>query len=374
MTTIHPFDPPRRLLLGPGPSEVAPAVLAALGRPTIGHLDPAFLGLMDELRAMLRDAFETTNALTLPMSGTGSAGMETVFVNLIEAGERVVVGVHGVFGRRMAEVARRAGADVVTVEAAWGTPLDPDAVRDAARAHGAKLIAVVHAETSTGVVIDLAPYRAICDELGALLVVDAVTSLGGVPVGVDRVGIDAVYSGTQKCLSCPPGLAPVSLSAAAEARLTARKSPVASWYLDLTLIRQYWGEARVYHHTAPINMLYGLHEALRLLHVEGLATRVARHHDVAQALYRGLDALGLEPLVAAPHRLAPLTTVKVPAGVDEARVRRHMLTHFGVEIGGGLGPLAGKVWRIGLMGHGATTVSVTTCLAALEDALRDARG
>jgi len=369
MNVPVPFEPPVRVLLGPGPSEVPPSVLAALARPTIGHLDPAFLGLMDEVRELLRAVFETRNVLTVPMSGTGSAGMETCFVNLVEPGDPVVVGVHGVFGTRMAEVARRAGARVQTVEAAWGTPLDPAAVREAARRHGAKIIAVVHAETSTGVLTDLAPYRAIADEAGALLLVDAVTSLGGIPVGVDRVGVDAVYSGTQKCLSCPPGLAPVSLSAAAEAVLAARKTPVASWYLDLSLIRQYWGSERVYHHTAPINMLYALHEALRLAVAEGQAAREARHRDAASHLWQGLDAMGLRLLVDAPHRLPPLTTVKVPDQIDEAAVRKHMLTNAGVEIGGGLGPLKGKVWRIGLMGHAATRAHADRCLAAMKAAL-----
>ncbi|MFO0744608.1 MAG: aminotransferase class V-fold PLP-dependent enzyme [Myxococcota bacterium] len=296
--------------------------------------------------------------------------METCFVNLVEAGDPVVVGVHGVFGQRMAEVARRAGARVVTVEAPWGTALDPEAVRAAAKSHGAKLIAVVHAETSTGVLLDLAPFRAIADEVGALLLVDAVTSLGGVSIGVDRLRIDAIYSGSQKCLSCPPGLAPISFSPAAEAALVARKSPVQSWYLDLSLIRQYWGEQRVYHHTAPINMLYGLHEALRLVMVEGLAARAERHRQVARLLWSGLAALGFELLVPEADRLPPLTTVRVPDGVDEAAVRRDMLERFGVEIGGGLGPLKGKVWRIGLMGHGATPQNVAWCLAALGAATR----
>lgn len=369
MDVPAPFAPPSRLLLGPGPSEVAPEVLAALARPTIGHLDPAFLGLMDEVRAMLRAAFETDHPLTLPMSGTGSAGMETCFVDLVEAGDPVVVGVHGVFGVRMAEVARRAGGRVRVVEAAWGTPLDPDAMRRAAREHGAKVLALVHAETSTGVLTDLAPYRAIADEAGALLLVDAVTSLGGLSIGVDRHGVDAVYACSQKCLSCPPGLAPVSLSPAAEAVLVSRKTPVASWYFDLSLIRQYWGSERVYHHTAPINMLYGLHEALRQVLLEGLPAREARHRDAARHLWAGLAAMGLEPLVEEAHRLPPLTTVRVPDGVDEAAVRRRMLDESGIEIGGGLGPLKGKVWRIGLMGRVASREHADRCLAALARAL-----
>ena len=369
-SAFPPFQPPRRVLLGPGPSEVPPLVLQALARPTIGHLDPEFLRLMDETRAMLRQAFGTTNALTVPMSGTGSAGMETAIVNLVEPGDKVLIGIHGVFGVRMAEVARRAGAEVREVKAAWGTPLDPDLLRREALDFGPKLIGVVHAETSTGVLLDLAPVRAICDEVGALLLADMVTSLGGLEVRVDAIPVDVAYSGTQKCLSCPPGLAPVTLSPRAEAVLVARKRPVQSWYLDLSLIREYWGESRVYHHTAPINQLYGLHEALRLVLDEGLVAREARHRKVAAMLAAGLEAMGFELLVAPEHRLPPLTTVKVPDGVDEAKVRKTMLDHYGVEIGGGLGPLKGKVWRIGLMGHAANASNVAIVVGALSASLR----
>ncbi len=365
------LDPPRRVLLGPGPSDVAPSVLRALSMPTLGHLDPAFLAVMDELRAMLRAVFRTENELTLPMSGTGSAGMETVLVNLLRPGDRVLVGVHGVFGERMCDVAGRLGAEVVRVEGEWGRALDPQAFRAAAAGKPAKALCVVHAETSTGVLQEVPPLREVADELGALLVVDCVTSLGGIAVEFDRWGVDAAYSGTQKCLSCPPGLAPVSLSPRAAEALSQRGSKVPSWYLDLTMIASYWGSERVYHHTAPIQMLYGLHEALRLVLAEGLEARERRHRLHARALTAGLAALGLEPAVPEAERLPPLTAVRIPAGVDDARVRRFLLERFGVEIGGGLGPLAGRVWRIGLMGAGATRRNVTLCLAALAAALAD---
>jgi len=363
------LDPPRRVLLGPGPSEVAPSVSRALSLPTLGHLDPAFLAVMDELRAMLRQVFGTRNELTLAMSGTGSAGMETCLVNLIEPGDLVLVGVNGVFGTRMAEVARRAGADVTAVEGEWGRALDADAFRAAARGRRFRLLCAVHAETSTGVLQPLEGLREVAAELGALFVVDCVTSLGGLELDLDGQGVDAAYSGTQKCLSCPPGLAPVSFGARAQAALGARRRPVQSWYLDLSLIASYWGGERAYHHTAPINMLYGLHEALRLVLEEGLPAREARHRTNARALVRGLGAMGLEPRVPEAERLPPLTAVAVPEGVDDARVRRHLLEQYGVEIGGGLGPMKGNTWRIGLMGAGSTRRNVTLCLAALREAL-----
>lgn len=363
------LSPPQRVLLGPGPSDVAPSVLRALGKPTLGHLDPRFLEIMDEIRSMLRLVFQTRNELTVPMSGTGSAGMETCFVNLIEPGDAVLVGVNGVFGTRMAEVARRCGAEVTGVEGEWGRAFDPDQLRRAAAGRAYRLFAVVHAETSTGVLQDLSGMRALADELGALLLVDCVTSLGGLPVLLDERGIDAAYSGTQKCLSCPPGLAPISFSARAREVLDARSTPVQSWYLDLSLIASYWGAERAYHHTAPINMLYGLHEALRLVLDEGLEARRERHVRNARALVAGLEALGLTPRVPAAERLAPLTAVSVPDGVDDAQVRRHLLDQWGVEIGGGLGPMKGDTWRIGLMGSGSTRRNVMLCLAALHSAL-----
>ncbi len=359
-----------RVLMGPGPSDVPASVLEALARPTIGHLDPVFLQVLDETQAMLRQAFGTQNALTLPISATGSAGMETCFVNLLERGDHALICRHGVFGGRMAEVARRCGAEVTIVDAPWGTAIDPDDVAKAARAGSFKVLAVVQAETSTGVLQDLSPFRAIADSCGALLVVDAVTSLGGVAVDVDRMGIDAVYSGTQKCLSCPPGLSPVSFSERARQVLSTRKTPVQSWYFDLNLIGQYFGGQRVYHHTAPVNMIFALHEAMRLVLQEGLEARYTRHREQAGALYRGLQALGLELPVPESLRLPPLTLVRIPDGVDDATVRAKLLADHGLEIGGGLGELKGKTWRLGLMGASATARHVQLCLGALEEAIR----
>jgi alanine-glyoxylate transaminase/serine-glyoxylate transaminase/serine-pyruvate transaminase len=359
-----------RVLMGPGPSDVPPRVLEALSRPTIGHLDPVFLEVLDETQTMLRQVFGTKNALTLPMSATGSAGMETCFVNLLESGERALICRNGVFGGRMAEVARRCGAEVTLVDAPWGKAIDPDDVAKAAREGSFKVLAIVHAETSTGVLQDLSPFRAIADSCGALLLVDAVTSLGGVAVDLDRMGIDAVYSGTQKCLSCPPGLSPVSFSDRARQVLSTRKTPVQSWYFDLNLIGRYFGDERVYHHTAPVNMIFALHEALRLVLEEGLQARYARHREQAAALQRGLHALGLELPVDESVRLPPLTLVRIPDGIDDRAVRAKLLADHGLEIGGGLGDFKGKGWRIGLMGASATPQHVKLCLGALEEALR----
>lgn len=366
---LQSLAPPSRVLLGPGPSDVAPSVLSALGKPTVGHLDPYFLQVMDEIRTMLTSLLHTENSLTFPMSGTGSAGMETCFANLVEPGDAVLIGVNGVFGTRMVDVAQRCGADVTTVEAEWGRALDPEAIRAAAKGRKFKLLAAVHAETSTGVLQDVPPLRAIADEVGALLLLDCVTSLAGLPVRLDEWGVDAMYSGTQKCLSCPPGLAPVSFSARAEKALADRTGKVQSWYLDLSMVRNYWGSERAYHHTAPINMLYGLHEALRLVHSEGESARFARHAKNSRALWEGLEAMGLELVVPPAERLIPLTSVRIPAGIDDAGVRKALLHDFGLEIGGGLGPLKGKTWRIGLMGQASSRRNVTLCLSALQDAL-----
>lgn len=359
-------DLPTRLLLGPGPSPVPTRVLEAMAHPTIGHLDPALLALMDEIRDGLRAVFGTTSAMTLAMSGTGSAGMETVIVNLVEPGDRVVVGVNGVFGGRLAEVARRAGAEVTTVESPWGRPVDRDALEAAIRRVRPHVVAVVHAETSTGALTPLDGLAEVVRESDGLLVVDCVTSLGGLPVEVDARGIDAAYAGTQKCLSCPPGLAPITLNDRAVARLARRTHPVQSWYLDLSLIRRYWGGERAYHHTAPINNLYGLHEALAAIAEEGLDARYARHRHAHERLARDAEALGLAFLVDAPHRLPMLNAIRVPDGVDDAALRRRLLDVHGIEIGGGLGPLAGKVWRIGLMGHGATTYAADAVMSSLR--------
>lgn len=358
-----------RVLMGPGPSDVPSAVLDALARPTIGHLDPEFLHILDETQSMIRQVYGTRNALTLPISATGSAGMETCFVNLVEPGDHVLICKHGVFGGRMAEVARRCGAEVTLVEAPWGRAIDPDDVARAAKRHAFKILAVVHAETSTGVLQDLTPFRAIADGCEALLVVDAVTSLAGVPVDVDHHGIDAIYSGTQKCLSCPPGLSPISFSERAREALSARQEPVQSWYFDLRLIGQYFGGERVYHHTAPVNMVFALHRALELVRDEGLDARYARHAEQSKALCDGLEALGLELLVAAEDRLPPLTLVRIPNGVNDAEVRRRLLERHGLEIGGGLGEFKGRAWRIGLMGASATSRHVELCLSALREAI-----
>lgn len=371
MQAPRPHAPPARILLGPGPSECAPEVLAALTRPTLGHLDPLFLALMDEVRSCLRAALRTANELAFPVSGTGTAGMETVLVNLLEPGEEVLVASGGYFGARLAEISRRVGARVTEVPGEWGRALTSDDLRRAAKGRRFKALALVHGETSTGVRTDLAPMRALADELGALLLADCVTTLGGVPLEVDDWGLDAVYSGTQKCLAAPAGLSPVTFSPRALEALAARKTPVASWYLDLSLVRTYWGQDRAYHHTAPIQNVYALHEALRLLLEEGLEKRWKRHERHARALWVGLAALGLECLVPERERLVPLTAVRVPPGIDDARVRAHLLENYSLEIGGGLGPLKGRIWRIGLMGAGAKRANVELVLAALRSALSE---
>lgn len=367
------FLPPDVLLLGPGPSPVPPRVLAALARPTIGHLDPRFIGMMDELKEMLRHAFETTNALTVPVSAPGSAGMETAFVNLVEPGDTIVVCQNGVFGGRMRENVVRAGAKAIMVNDAFGTPVDADKVEAALKANpGAKALAFVHAETSTGVESDAATLCRLAREHDALAIVDAVTSLGGIPVRADAWGADAVYSGSQKCLSAPPGLSPVTFSPRAVEVMTSRKTPVQSWFLDLGLVMGYWqgSGARAYHHTAPINMLYALHEALLGLQEEGLDAAFARHRANHERLRDGLAAIGLDLFVAEQARLPQLNAVKVPDGVDEAAVRRRLLTEFSIEIGAGLGELAGKIWRIGLMGAGSTPHNVDRVVSALGECLQ----
>jgi alanine-glyoxylate transaminase / serine-glyoxylate transaminase / serine-pyruvate transaminase len=360
--------PPQRILLGPGPSDVPARVLAALGAPTVGHLDPVYLAIMDDTRRLLQRAFRTQNALTLAMSGTGSAGMETCIANLVEPGDEVIVCVNGVFGTRMKDVAERYGATVHAIEAPWGETIAAEAVQAALTAHPrTKVLGIVHAETSTGAHQPLEEISRLVHDAGALLLVDAVTSLGGHDLRVDDWRIDACYSGTQKCLSCPPGLAPVTFSPAALAVMDARRSKVRSWYLDLSMIRNYWGSDRVYHHTAPVNMTYALREALRIVDEEGLDTRVARHQRHHLALRAGLEALGLSYV---PSRsLATLNAVRIPDGVDDVQVRGRLLNEFGIEIGGGLGPFKGKAWRIGLMGASATRRNVTAVLAALETLL-----
>ncbi|KAF0143331.1 MAG: alanine-glyoxylate transaminase / serine-glyoxylate transaminase / serine-pyruvate transaminase [Rhodospirillaceae bacterium] len=366
------FLPPRRILMGPGPSDVHPRVLAAMARPTIGHLDPAFVAMMDDIKTLLQYAFHTDNDLILAVSAPGSAGMETCFVNLIEPGDRVLVCINGVFGGRMKENVERCGAIPVAVEFPWGEAVDPVRVAVALGDHpGLKAVCFVHAETSTGAMSDAGALCKLAHAYGALAIVDVVTSLGGIPVLVDAWRADAVYSSSQKCLSCTPGLAPVTFSPRAVAVLKTRRTKVPSWFLDLALVMTYWGSnvKRAYHHTAPVNALYGLHEALVMLHEEGLEVAWRRHALHHQALRAGLEVMGLHLLVAESCRLPQLNTVLIPAGVNDTAVREQLLQRYGLEIGAGLGPLAGKVWRIGLMGQSATATNVLTCLSALETTL-----
>ena len=356
--------------MGPGPSEVAPSVLKALSAPLLGHLDPVFVKMMDEIKTMLREVFLTKNEMTFPVSGTGSAGMEFCCVNLIEPGDEVVIGVNGVFGGRMAEVASRCGANVTKVEAPWGRIIEPQQIADALKGKRPKLVGVVHAETSTGALTPVEDISRLAHDAGALFLLDTVTSLAGCPVRLDDWQVDAVYSGTQKCLSCPPGLSPVSLSPRAMEIATTRKTKVQSWYLDVNLLASYLGEQRAYHHTAPISMNYGLHEALRLVLVEGLENRWRRHEQNHLALREGLKALGLSLASQQGHQLWQLNAVTVPSGADEAKVRQRLLADFGIEIGAGLGPMKGKIWRIGLMGETSTPANVKRVLDALAVCLK----
>jgi alanine-glyoxylate transaminase/serine-glyoxylate transaminase/serine-pyruvate transaminase len=364
------LKPEYRLLLGPGPVETSPRVLRAMSTNMLGHLDPQFLEIMNETMELLRMVFQTKNRLTLPMSGTGSAGMETVLVNLIEPGDRVITCVNGVFGQRMRDIAGRCGAEVVSVEAPFGKPIDPEQVKNALeKAGGAKLVSIVHAETSTGVLQPLIDISNIAKQYGALLVVDAVTSLGGVDLKIDKWGVDACYSGTQKALSCPPGLSPVTFNEKAVEIINKRKSKVQSWYLDLSMIQGYWGKERVYHHTAPINMIYGLREALLMVMEEGLEQRFARHIQNSTAFIKGIEAMGLSMIAPEGYRLPTLNAVRIPEGVDDAGVRKHLLNKYGIEIGGGLGEFKGKAWRIGLMGESSRRNNVLLLLAALADSM-----
>jgi alanine-glyoxylate transaminase / serine-glyoxylate transaminase / serine-pyruvate transaminase len=360
---------PRRLLLGPGPSNVHPRVLRAMAQPLVGHLDPAFLAVLDEVQEGLRRLFGTSNRLTLPLSATGSAGMEACLVNLLERGDEAVVGVAGVFGERMAEVARRAGARVTTVESEPGTPLDPAAMAEAIARAKPRVVSFVHAETSTGVCQPVEPIARAAREAGALVVLDCVTSLAGMPLAIDAWGVDAAYSGTQKCLSCPPGLSPITFSPRALERVRARRTPVQSWYLDVGLLAGYFGSERVYHHTAPISAILGLAEGLRIVEEEGIEVRAERHRAVADVLVDAVKPIGFEPLVEEAYRLPMLTTLRLPEAVrarGEAEVRRTLLSRYGVEVGGGLGKLAGQIWRIGLMGENARVIHVEALLFALR--------
>ncbi|MCJ7821962.1 MAG: alanine--glyoxylate aminotransferase family protein [Armatimonadetes bacterium] len=355
------------MLMGPGPSDVNARVLEAMARPTIGHLDPQFLEVLNEIREMLQAVFQTTNELTLAVSGTGSAGMETCVVNLIEPGDRMLVCVNGVFGSRMTDVAERARAEVTKIEVPWGQVFAADQVAQALKEHGPfKVVGIVHAETSTGAGQPIPEISRVVHDAGALLLVDTVTSLGGMEVDVDGWGIDACYSGTQKCLSCPPGLSPVTFGAAAMEAMDRRKTKVQSWYLDMGMVRQYWGSERLYHHTAPINMNYALHEALRIVLEEGLKARWERHASHHRALKAGLEGMGITYLADPEHQLPMLNAVAAPEGVDEGAVRKRLLEEHDIEIGGGLGAFKGKAWRIGLMGESATERHVESLLSALK--------
>jgi alanine-glyoxylate transaminase/serine-glyoxylate transaminase/serine-pyruvate transaminase len=363
--------PPQRILLGPGPSDIHPRVLAALARPTVGHMDPYYLKIMDELQSMLQQVFRTKNRMTMAISGTGSAGQEATVTNLVEPGERVLVCINGVFGNRLADMAERAGGEVTKIERPWGEVFSVAEVKEALARVKPKIVAIVMAETSTGAWQPIEEIAAAVRDTGAMLILDTVTALGGIPVEIDRWQIDAVYSGTQKCLGCPPGLAPVSFSERAVQKILGRKEKVRSWYLDVSLIANYWGGDRVYHHTAPINMTYALHEALRILLEEGLENSFARHLKNQQALQAGLAAIGIEYATQPGHALPQLNAVRIPAGVDDAAVRKALLERFNIEIGAGLGAFKGKVWRIGLMGYSSRQTNVLVLLATLEQLLAE---
>ncbi len=370
---IKSFSVPDRILMGPGPSNVHPRVLAAMAKPTIGHLDPAFIDLMDQIKLQLRYTFQTKNEVTFPVSGPGSVGMETCLVNLIEPGNKVAVCVNGVFGGRMREIISRCGGIPVVIDIPWGSAVDPQKFEDAFKENpGIKLSAFVHAETSTGARSDIKTLTEISHKYNCLAVADTVTSLGGIPVKTDEWDIDAVYSGSQKCLSCPPGLSPVSFNQRALDAIKNRKTKVQSWFMDIDLITSYWGSGskRSYHHTAPINALYGLNEALLLLAEEGLENSWARHKENSDILIDGLKKLGLSTFVKDEDRLPELITVLVPDGIDEAKVRNKLLNDFNIEIGAGLGALAGKIWRIGLMGYTSNRGNINLCLEALSNALK----
>ncbi|MFL2871027.1 MAG: pyridoxal-phosphate-dependent aminotransferase family protein [Pirellulaceae bacterium] len=368
--TAPALNPPKRVLMGPGPSDIHPRVLEAIGKRTVGHLDPFYLETMNEMQNMLRALMKTENPLTFAVSATGSAGMETAVVNSIEPGDNMLVCINGVFGNRMTDVAERAGANVSTIEKPWGEVFTVDDVVRGIEQTNPAVVGIVMAETSTGAYQPLEEIAKAVRDAGALLLVDAVTSLGGMNVEMDNWGIDILYSGSQKCLSCPPGLAPVSFGPRAVDKLNSRKEKVRSWYLDATMLANYWGEQRVYHHTAPINMTYALYEALRVIHEEGLDNCFKRHMDTHLALKAGLQALGIEYNADPNHQLPMLNAVKIPEGIDDGAVRSALLNEFGIEIGGGLGAFKGKVWRIGLMGYAARKENVILFLSALEELLK----
>jgi alanine-glyoxylate transaminase / serine-glyoxylate transaminase / serine-pyruvate transaminase len=370
---VAPLSVPPRLLLGPGPSNAHPAVLQAMGYPQIGHLDPCFVEMMHEIQGLLRYAWQTNNALTIPVSGTGSAAMEATLANSVEPGDVVLVAVKGYFGHRLVDMAGRYGADVRQIMRPWGEAFSLPELRAALEAHRPKILAIVHAETSTGVRQPLEGVGALCREFDCLLLCDTVTSLGGVPLFLDEWGVDLAYSCSQKGLSCPPGISPFTMSARAVEKLHQRRTKVSNWYLDMSLVSKYWGSERTYHHTAPIAMTYALREALRLLTQEGLENRWARHRATAELLWDGLEAMGLRCHVARELRLPTLTTVQIPEGVDGKVVSQKLLNDYNLEIGGGLGDLGGKVWRVGLMGFNSRPENVVTLLAALERVLATVR-
>jgi alanine-glyoxylate transaminase / serine-glyoxylate transaminase / serine-pyruvate transaminase len=371
-SSFESFHPPQRILMGPGPSDVNPRILEALSRPTIGHLDPKFVQMMDELKDLLRYAFQTTNEVTIPISAPGSAGMETCFTNLVEPGDKVIICRNGVFGNRMQENVERCGGEAIMVDDPWGRAVDLTKTEDALKANpDATILAFVHAETSTGAMSDAQALTKLAHEHNCITIVDTVTSLGGIPLNVDEWELDAVYSGTQKCLSCIPGMSPVTFNDRAMEKIKNRKTKCQSWFLDVSLMLGYWdgGGKRAYHHTAPINPLYGLHEALVILHQEGLENAWTRHRLHHNALKAGLETLGLEFVVPEAERLPQLNAVSIPDGIDDAVVRKNLLDAYGLEIGAGLGESAGKLWRIGLMGHSANRGNVLYCISALEAVL-----
>ncbi len=367
MSTYQDLNTPQRILLGPGPSMAPPRVLNALSHPLLGHLDPQFLTVMTEVQELLRYVFQTENELTIPISGTGSAGMEAALCNFIEPGDDVIVGVNGYFGERLCNMAARYGATVRRLEKPWGDVFSLEEIEAELKKKPAKLVAIVHAETSTGALQPMEGLAELVHQYGALLVLDTVTSLGGMPVKIDEWDVDIAYSGTQKALSCPPGLAPITVSTRAREVMHKRKGSVKNWYLDLTLVERYWGDTRTYHHTAPISMNFALREALRLVYEEGLENRFARHRQHAESLWAGLEKLGFEMHVPLEHRLTTLSTVRISDGIDEADIRKKLLAEYNIEIAGGLGELAGKVWRIGLMGYSSRKENVTLLLGALQE-------
>lgn len=367
------LDVPSRLLLGPGPSNAHPRILQAMGMRQVGHLDPQFLKLMDEIQELLRYAWQTDNKFTIPVSGTGSAAMEACFANLVEPGDKLLIGVNGYFGNRMVDMAGRYGGEIQQLTRPWGEVFTVDEIKDGLEKYRPAMLGLVHAETSTGARQSLEEIGALCREYNCLFLADTVTSLGGVPIFIDEWKIDAAYSGSQKCLNCPPGIAPLTFGERALTKLKNRKSKVANWYLDMTMLMNYWGSERTYHHTAPINMNYGLREALRIVAEEGLEARWNRHQKTAEFFWNSLSEIGLECHVAFENRLPSLTTVKIPSGVDGKAVQKYLLNEFNIEIAGGLGELAGKVWRVGLMGYNSRKENVVLLLEALQEAMKHSK-